>query len=93
MPTVAHQDGGDKYATGATKNKIRGRENICIGTWNVRTLHAEGKVEELTHEMARYRWHILGLCEVRWRNFGETSTHEGHKLYYSGRDDRHDHGV
>ena len=92
-PTVAHQDGGDKYVTDAKRNKIRGRENIAIGTWNIRTLHTEGKTEELTHEMARYRWNILGLCEVRWKNFGETSTHEGHKLFYSGRIDRHEHGV
>jgi len=52
-----------------------------------------GKVEELTHEMSRYHWTILGLCEVRWKNFGETSTQDGHKLYYSGRDDKHEHGV
>ena len=27
-----------------------------------------GKLQELTHEMDRYRWNILGLCEVTWKN-------------------------
>ena len=43
--------------------------------------------------MSRYRWNILGLCEVRWENFGETSTDEGHKLYFSGKEEKHVHGV
>ena len=75
-PSVAgHQDGGEKYATDGPKS-LRARNNIIIGTWNVRSLRAAGKVEELTHEMKRYQWNILGLCEVRWKNFGETSTPE-----------------
>ena len=31
-PFVAHQDGGEKYATGVTTSKIRARNNITIGT-------------------------------------------------------------
>ena len=88
-PSVAdHQDGGEKYATDETIS-LRARNNITIGTWNVRSLRAAGKVEELTHEMKRYRWNILGLCKVPWKNFGETSTPQGHKLSFSGREDRH----
>ena len=45
-PTVRHRDVGDKYATGVPKiKKIRGRENIAVGTWNVRT---EVRLETLT---------------------------------------------
>ena len=66
-PSAGHQDGGVKCATGAS-SKIRGRDNITIGTWNTRTLRAAGKLQELTHEMDRYRWNILGLCEMRWKN-------------------------
>ena len=73
--------------------KLRTRSNISIGTWNVRTLRTPGKLEELTHEMSRYRWSVLGLCEIRWKNFGETTTQEGHKLYFSGKEDRHENGV
>ena len=52
-PTVRHRDVGDKYATGVPKiKKIRGRENIAVGTWNVRTLRPAGKLEQLTHAMS-----------------------------------------
>ena len=38
IPILMHFDVGDKYATGVPKiKKIRGRENIPVGTWNVRT--------------------------------------------------------
>ena len=43
--------------------------------------------------MDRYRWNILGLCEMRWKNFGETTTEEGHKVFFSGKEDKHEHGV
>ena len=62
-PSTIHQDGGVKCATGAS-SKIQGRD-ITISTWNTRTLRAAGKLQELTHEMDRYRWNILGLCEMR----------------------------
>ena len=93
-PSVAgHLGGGEKYATDGPKS-LCARNNITTGTWNVGSLRAAGKVEELTHEMKRYRWNILGVCEVRWKkNFGETSAPEGHKLFFSGSEDRHEHGV
>ena len=44
-PTVRHRDVGAKYATGVPEiKKIRGRENICVGTWNVRTLRPQGNL-------------------------------------------------
>ena len=88
--SAARQGRCDKCATGA---KLRGRKIITIGTWNVRTLRPEGKVEELIHEMDRYRLNLLGLCEMRWKDSGETTTGEGHKLYYSGVERSHIHGV
>ena len=75
-PSVAgHQDGGEQYATDGPKSLLA-RNNITLGTWNVRSLRAAGNVEELTHEMKRYRWNILGLCEVRWKNFGKHLAHK-----------------
>ena len=59
-----HHDVGVKYVTCAS-SEIRGRDNITIGTWNTRTLRAAGKLQEVTHEMDRCRWNILGLCEMR----------------------------
>ena len=92
-PSVAsHQDWGEKYATNGPKSR-RASNNITIGTWNVRSLRAARKVEKLTHKMKRYQWNNLELCKVRWKNFRKISTPEGHKLYFSGSEDRHEHGV
>ena len=65
-PTVRYRDVGDKYATGVTEIKNRGRENISVGTWNVKTLRPAGKFEQLTHAMSSYHWNIVGPCEMRW---------------------------
>ena len=93
-PTVRHRDVGDKYATGVPKIKqIRGRENISVGTWNVRTLRPAGKLEQMTHAMRGYHWNIVALCEMRRKNFGEMSTDDGDKVYLSGEEDRHEYGV
>ena len=94
-PPVAHQGvRGEKCATDEGKKRtIRARKNTTIGTWNVRTLRTTGKAEELAHEMGNYEWHVIGLCEVRWKNMGETSTQDGHKIYFSGREDKHEQGV
>ena len=93
-PSVAYQGGGVKCTTGrTTPQKIRGREYITIATWNVRTLAQTGKLLELTYELKNYYWHIVGLCELRWKNFGEQLTEEGHVLYYSGELDKRTKGV
>ena len=63
VPSAAgHQDGGGKCATDGPR-LLHARNNITVGTWNVRSLRAATKVEELTHEMKRYRWK-----EKLWRN-------------------------
>ena len=59
----------------------------------MRILRPAGKLEQLTHAMNRYHWNIVGLCEMRWKNFGEVSTDDGHKIYFSGEEDRHEYGV
>ena len=93
-PTVRHWDVGDKYTTCVPEiKKIRGRENIAVGTWNVRTLMPAGKHEQLTHAMSRYHWNIVGLCEMCWKNFGEMSTDDGYKVYFNGEEGKHEYGV
>ena len=71
-PSAVHPD-----STGASSK---------IGTWNTKAIRAAGPPQELTHEMDRYRWNILGLCEMRWKNVGETTTEEGHKVFFSGKE-------
>ena len=91
-PTAAFQGGGDKSATGSRPEIRMQSEETTIGTWNIRTLNS-GRIHEITHELERYKWDIIGLCEVRWKNFGETVTKEGHKLWFSGDENKHQHGV
>ena len=35
----------------------------------------------------------MGLCEMRWKKFGEMSTDDGHKVYFSGEEGKHEYGV
>ena len=42
--------------------------------------------------MDRYRWNTLGLCEMRWKNFGEMTTEEGLKVFFGGKEDKHERG-
>ena len=97
-PPAVHQSRvGEKWITGVPKKTIRAR-NITIGTCNVRTLKNVGKLEELQHEMKRYDWNILGLCESRLLKAGEKkkkkkNTQEGHRLFWSGQGNIHEQGV
>ena len=60
---------------------------------NIKTLRAAGKEEELLHEMDRYKWSILGLCEMKWKKSGEIPTDGGHRVYFSGKKDKHEQGL
>ena len=84
-PTVRHRDVGDKFATDVPKiKKNSGRENMECE-------NSEASWE--THAMCMYHWNILGLCAMRWKNFDEMSADDGHKVYFSGEEDRHEYGV
>lgn len=50
----AHRGGGVKWTTdGQTeKEQQMAKKNICIGTWNVRSLKDEGKLEVLVNEIS-----------------------------------------
>ncbi|XP_037797022.1 craniofacial development protein 2-like [Penaeus monodon] len=65
------------------------KKNICIGTWNVRSLKDEGKLEVLVNEISTISWNVVGVSELRWTGIGETSTDDGHKLWYSEFAKRH----
>ena len=59
--TVRLQGGGDKCVTEAKTTIRLPKEWTTIGTWNVCSLHACQKVQELTKELKGCRWDILGL--------------------------------
>ena len=42
------------------------------------------KLEQLEHEMDRYKWNVLGIAEMRWLGNGEMTTEKGHKIWFSG---------
>ncbi|CAM4977717.1 unnamed protein product [Rotaria socialis] len=66
------------------------KNTFTVGTWNVRTLWAAGKLGLLRHEMNRYRYDIIGISEVRWTGKGETSRGD---FIWSGENNNHIRGV
>ena len=54
------------------------------------TLRMAGKLEELSYEMSRYHWNILGLCKVQLHN---RKTLARHPLYFIGKADKHNQGI
>lgn len=70
------------------------KTKIHIGSWNVRTMYAAGKLAQITTEMNRYKLEILGVSESRWTKSGRITTASGETILYSGReDDIHEQGV
>uniref|UniRef100_A0A0L8FWX8 Endonuclease/exonuclease/phosphatase domain-containing protein n=1 Tax=Octopus bimaculoides TaxID=37653 RepID=A0A0L8FWX8_OCTBM len=55
-----------------------------------------GKCENISKEMDNYKLEILGLCETRWIDNGQTKLASGKTIIYSGHKDdkvRHTRGV
>ena len=81
----------------ATPNQRKKKKlKVRIGTWNVRTMYATGKLAEISREMDKMKVEILGLSETRWNQSGEHQTSDGKLLLYSGmpeEDDDHVRGV
>ena len=61
------------------------RQNLKIGSWNVRTLRQTGKLNELCDKASRYRLDIVGVQEVRWGGQGKLRISGGMSFIYSGR--------
>ena len=67
------------------RNKVRcGKEQSCIGTWNVRSMN-QGKLEVVIQEMARVNVDILGISELKWTGMGEFNS-DDHYIYYCGKE-------
>ena len=58
-------------------------KTLKIGTWNVRTLNARGKLENVKEEMVRNEMNILGLSEIRWKGIGDFESGE-FRIIHSG---------
>ena len=69
------------------------KTTIRFGCWNVRTLYQLGKTAQVCREMDKYNISALGVSEHRWKGIGKMITQTGHVIIYTGREDRHEHGV
>ena len=59
------------------------KHEIRVGTWNVRTMNATGKLENVKEEMRTNRLSIMGVSEVRWRDGGDFIS-DGYRVMYGG---------
>ena len=74
------------------RSKIRcGKEQYCIGPWNVRSMN-QGKLEVVKQEMARVNVDILGISELKWTGMGEFNS-DDHYIYYCGQESLRRNGV
>ena len=67
------------------------KEQCCIGTWNVRSMH-QGKLEVVKQEMARVNVNILGISQVKWTGMGEFNS-DDHYIYDCGQESLRRNGV
>jgi exonuclease III len=86
-----NRDGSDKLATGTNINRqnaclLDRKEDIHIGTWNVRTIKEDGALEIVIDQLEQYRWEIVGLCETHQTEKGEYY-HGSYRILTSGRED------
>ena len=88
QPTLSRPlscDDAHHRADGKTTGKDNQlRDELRIGTWNVRTLLQVASLELLTREMDRCTVQLLGISEMRWTGKGHFTTSDGHTVYFSG---------
>ncbi|ESO00374.1 hypothetical protein HELRODRAFT_175785 [Helobdella robusta] len=77
-----------KYATESQKDRLK--MGLTVGVWNVRSLWQTGAYALMKKELERFRYDVVGLCEVRWTGDGEM---EGGKILWSGTEREHVYGV
>lgn len=73
--------------------RLNGRKNINIGTWNVQSLFEAGKLANLNQEIRRLDIDILGVSKTWWPDNGMCIV-TGGRFYYSGNQNKnHRNGV
>ena len=77
--------------TGDRTKACCGKEQYCIGTWNVRSMN-QGKLEMVKWEMARVNMDILSMSELKWTGIGEFNS-DNHYIYYCGQESLRRNGV
>ena len=77
--------------TGDRSKVQSGKEQYCIGTWNVRSMN-QGKLEVVKQKTARVNINILGISELRWTGMGEFNS-DYHNICYCGQESLRRNGV
>ena len=67
------------------------KNNIAIGTWNVRSMN-QGKLKEVKQGMARVNINISGSSKLKWTGMGEFNP-DDHHIYYCGQQSLRRNGV
>ena len=62
---------------------------LKFGTWNVKTLHKIGKLENALIEMKNNKLDMLGIAEMRWTESGSIKK-DDHLVMYSGGEQHHE---
>ena len=74
------------------RSKVRCcKEQNCIGTWNIRSMH-QGKLDVVKEKMARVNTDILGISKLKWTGIGEFNS-DDHFIYYCGQESLRRNGV
>lgn len=77
-----------EFVTESQRSRLKMK--FTVGVWNVRSLWQTGTYVMLKKELERFRYDVIGLCEVRWTGSGEL---ENGKMIWSGTEKEHIHGV
>ena len=80
-----NKDEGGNYKLRTSSGK-----QLKIGVWNVRTLWQTGSYGILKKQLDRVQYDMVGICEVRWTEEGET---DGGRFVWSGSKEKHENGV
>uniref|UniRef100_A0A8D8WPG5 Craniofacial development protein 2 n=1 Tax=Cacopsylla melanoneura TaxID=428564 RepID=A0A8D8WPG5_9HEMI len=87
---------GKKYTTAPSSRQTFNGQRVLrisgsalkIATWNVRSLHGDGRLENTLKEMVRMNINILGVSDTKWTNSGSFPTINGEqKVYHSSSDE------
>ena len=71
---IGHQRVLASHQAGRVKLATAGKNQLQIGTWNVRGLNQAGKLANICREMERLNIGVLGLSETFWKDNAEFIT-------------------
>ena len=72
---------------------VRNKDQLKIGTWNVRTLYKKGNFKNAQLGMTRLDIDMLGLCGVRWKGAGKITSNDYTFIFSGGNEHRNGVGL